>query len=118
MSSSELTTLAAALDATPSDTFMRWDGSLPVYAPILDQWTSALSERGYGGASPFYDRLLSRDAPPLNPENIATADADALVGYATFILRGERFCYGHIGGCHAQGLLAAVARRFAEIESA
>lgn len=117
MSSADLRALADALDATPPERFTRWDDGLPTYAAILDHWRVAVTERGVGGASPFYDRLLARQAPPLAQDTVAVADADALVGYATFILRGERFCDGHIGACHKGGLLAAVARRFAELGS-
>jgi hypothetical protein len=118
MPPADLNTLALELEATPPEAFLRWDGPVPAYAPILDRWSAAVSERGYGEPSPFYNHLLSREAPPLNRENIASADAEMLIGYATFILRGEHLCYGHIGECHTQGLLAAVTRRFAELESA
>lgn len=117
MSSADLRLLADELDATGTEAFMTWDGGFPVYAPILDRWCAAMSERGYDRASQFYDRLLAREAPPLSQETIATADTESLRGYAILIFRGERFCDGHIGGCHSQGLLAALARRFAEIEA-
>ena len=115
----DLTALAHELDATPPEVFARWEKDFPLYAPVLDRWKAAMAERQRlnDQNGEFYSRLLAREAPPLNLENIANADLQATAGYATFIQRGERFCDGHIGACHERGLLAAVARRFAELEA-
>ena len=118
----DLTRLADELDATAPEDFARYVGSgtglqFPIYAPLFELWEAALKEKGLGRRSEYYDRLLSGTAPRLSKTSIAAADLEALVGYATFVVRGERFCDGHIAACHKQGLLASIVRRLAELET-
>lgn len=115
-----LRNLAARLAATSGAAFASWDspaGQLPypTYAPIEAEWRRALTELGAIHPSPAYDRILSGEVKPATIETIRTADRDELDGYATHIVRSERFCDGSIAGSHADGLLAALLLRYAEL---
>ncbi len=121
---SELLTLADELDATTDEQFVTWERTgtgftYAKYAPVFHAWERALGAIGLGGPSDVYDRMLKGERIP-NPslETIATADQATLLGYATYIVRSEKFSEGHIAACHRRGYLAAIVRRLALLENA
>ena len=119
---SDLLTLADELDATFDEQFVTWERTgtgftYAKYAPVFHAWERALGAIGLGGPSDVYDRMLKGERIP-NPslETIAAADQGTLLGYATYIVRSEKFSEGHIAACHRRGYLAAVLRRLAQLE--
>jgi len=121
---SALLELADELDATTDEQFVTWERtgtgfSYAKYAPVFHAWERALGAIGLGGPSDIYDRMLKGE-PIANPsiETIATADQATLLGYATYIVRSEKFSEGHIAACHRRGYLAAIVRRLAQLENA
>ncbi|MDZ4059620.1 MAG: DUF6508 domain-containing protein [Brevundimonas sp.] len=108
--------MADRLDALPPDEFMRWANGLPHYSQLADDWTSALKSLGALRGSKVYDDILQGKHPQPTVSAIEAADRASLVGYATYLWRGEKFSYGFLGGRHADGSLSAVLRRFAELE--
>ena len=121
---SALLELADELDATTDEQFVTWERtgtgfSYAKYAPVFHAWERALGAIGLGGPSDIYDRMLKGERIP-NPsiETIATADQVTLLGYATYIVRSEKFSEGHIAACHRRGYLAAIVRRLAQLENA
>ncbi len=121
---STLLELADELDATTDEQFVTWERtgtgfSYAKYAPVFHAWERALGAIGLGGPSDVYDRMLKGERIP-NPsiETIATADQATLLGYATYIVRSEKFSEGHIAACHRRGYLAAIVRRLAQLENA
>ena len=119
---SDLLTLADELDATTDEQFVTWERTgtgftYAKYAPVFHAWERALGAIGLGGPSDVYDRMLKGERIP-NPslETIAAADQATLLGYATYIVRSERFSEGHIASCHRKGYLAAIVRRLTELE--
>jgi len=121
---SALLELADELDATTDEQFVTWERtgtgfSYAKYAPVFHAWERALGAIGLGGPSDIYDRMLKGERIP-NPsiETIATADQATLLGYATYIVRSEKFSEGHIAACHRRGYLAAIVRRLAQLENA
>ena len=121
---SALLELADELDATTDEQFVTWERtgtgfSYAKYAPVFHAWERALGTIGLGGPSDIYDRMLKGERIP-NPsvETIATADQATLLGYATYIVRSEKFSEGHIAACHRRGYLAAIVRRLAQLENA
>ena len=111
----ELRALADQLDATLPERFISWADGVPHYSPLLDQWTQAVRSLGALRGSQVYDDILQGKHPRPTARTIATADKRSLIGYATYLWRGEKFCYGFYAGCHADGSLSAVLRRFAEL---
>ena len=116
--------LADELDATTDEQFVTWERtgtgfSYAKYAPVFHAWERALGAIGLGGPSDIYDRMLKGERIP-NPsiETIATADQATLLGYATYIVRSEKFSEGHIAACHRRGYLAAIVRRLAQLDNA
>jgi hypothetical protein len=113
--------LAARLDVTSADAFARWRDEAgaalpgPLYAPIEGEWRSAMNALEAIRPNPAYDRILEGDLAPATPESVAVADRETLDGFTTHIVRSERFCYGAVGSAHERGLLAAVARRHADL---
>ncbi|WP_292043588.1 MULTISPECIES: DUF6508 domain-containing protein [unclassified Brevundimonas] len=121
---SALLELADELDATTDEQFVTWERtgtgfSYAKYAPVFHAWERALGAIGLGGPSDIYDRMLKGERIP-NPsiETIATADQATLLGYATYIVRSEKFSEGHFAACHRRGYLAAIVRRLAQLENA
>ena len=121
---SALLELADELDATTDEQFVTWERtgtgfSYAKYAPVFHAWERALGAIGLGGPSDIYDRMLKGERIP-NPsiETIATADQATLLGYATYIVRSEKFSEGHIAACHRRGYLATIVRRLAQLENA
>ncbi|WP_312127909.1 DUF6508 domain-containing protein [Brevundimonas sp.] len=121
---STLLELADELDATTDEQFVTWERtgtgfSYAKYAPVFHAWERALGAIGLGGPSDIYDRMLKGERI-LNPsiETIAAADQATLLGYATYIVRSEKFSEGHIAACHRRGYLAAIVRRLAQLENA
>lgn len=121
---SALLQLADELDATTDEQFVTWERtgtgfSYAKYAPVFHAWERALGAIGLGGPSDVYNRMLKGERIP-NPsiETIATADQATLLGYATYIVRSEKFSEGHIAACHRRGYLAAIVRRLAQLENA
>ena len=121
---SDLLTLADELDATTDEQFVTWERTgtgftYAKYAPVFHAWERALGAIGLGGPSAVYDRMLKGERIP-NPslETIAAADQATLLGYATYIVRSEKFSEGHIAACHRKGYLAAIVRRLAQLENA
>lgn len=121
---SALLQLADELDATTDDQFITWEKTgtgftYAKYAPVFHAWERALGAIGLGGPSDLYDRMLKGERVP-NPslETIANADQTTLLGYATYIVRSEKFSEGHIAACHRKGFLAAIVRRLAQLENA
>jgi len=121
---SALLQLADELDATTDDQFVTWEKTgtgftYAKYAPVFHAWERALGAIGLGGPSDLYDRMLKGERVP-NPslETIAYADQTTLLGYATYIVRSEKFSEGHIAACHRKGFLAAIVRRLAQLENA
>ncbi|WP_409018524.1 DUF6508 domain-containing protein [Brevundimonas vesicularis] len=121
---SALLQLADELDATTDEQFVTWERtgtgfSYAKYGPAFHAWERALGAIGLGGPSDVYDRMLKGERIP-NPslETIAAADQAILLGYATYIVRSERFSEGHIAACHRRGYLAAILRRLAQLEGA
>ncbi|WP_297799687.1 DUF6508 domain-containing protein [uncultured Brevundimonas sp.] len=121
---SDLLTLADQLDATTDEQFVTWERTgtgftYAKYAPVFHAWERALGAIGLGGPSDVYDRMLKGERIP-NPslETIAAADQATLLGYATYIVRSEKFSEGHIAACHRKGYLAAIVRRLAQLENA
>lgn len=119
---SDLLQLADELDATTDENFVTWERTgtgftYAKYAPVFHAWERALGAIGLGGPSDVYGRMLKgeRIANP-SIETIATADQATLLGYATYIVRSEKFSEGHIAACHRRGYLAAVLRRLAQLE--
>lgn len=118
-----LTLLAEELEATTDDQFITWEKTgtgftYAKYGPAFHAWERALGAIGLGGPSDVYDRLLKGEAPNPSLETIAAADQATLLGYATYVVRSERFSEGHIASCHRKGYLAAIIRRLAELEKA
>ena len=116
-----LETVAARLDATPVAEFAQWsrDGAAlphPIYAPIEGEWRDLVGAFGAPRPSAVYDAILKNEMPAPTTESIAAADHEHLVGYVTFIIRGERFCDGHIAGAQEGGLLSGILRRFAALD--
>ncbi|WP_292050944.1 MULTISPECIES: DUF6508 domain-containing protein [unclassified Brevundimonas] len=121
---SDLLTLADELDATTDEQFVTGERTgtgftYAKYAPVFHAWERALGAIGLGGPSDVYDRMLKGERIP-NPslETIASADQATLLGYATYIVRSEKFSEGHIAACHRKGYLAAIVRRLAQLENA
>ncbi len=116
-----LTLLADELGATADEQFVTWEKtgtgfSYAKYGPAFHAWERALGAIGLGGPSDVYDRLLKGEVANPAVKSIATADQATLLGYATYIVRSERFSEGHIASCHRKGYLAAIVRRLAELE--
>jgi len=121
--SAQLGDLADRLDATPPSLFATWtspDGTpagFPTYHPVEAQWRDAVTHAGLLVPNPVYDGILAGDISRPTVENVRVAGLPELRGYATYIVRGERFSDGHIGACHKQGLLAALVRRLADLDA-
>ena len=121
---SALLELADDLDATTDEQFVTWERtgtgfSYAKYSPVFHAWERVLAAIGLGGPSDVYDRMLKGERiPNLSLETIATADQATLLGYATYIVRSEKFSEGHIAACHRRGYLAAIVRRLAQLENA
>jgi hypothetical protein len=113
----KLRALADQLDAAPPEHFISWADGVPHYSPLLDQWTHAARSLGALRGSPVYGDILEGKHPRPTARAIATADKRSLIGYATYLFRGEKFCYGFHAGCHADGSLSAVLRRFADLKA-
>lgn len=118
-----LTLLAEELGATTDEQFVTWEKTgtgftYAKYGPAFHAWERALASIGLGGPSDVYDRLLKGEIANPALETIADADQATLLGYATYIVRSERFSEGHIASCHRKGYLAAIIRRLAELEQA
>jgi|GEM_PF-1099917 len=119
-----LTQLADQLDATPDETFVTWERTgtgfaYAKYNPIFYAWERALGAIGLGGPSDLYDRMLKgAPIPSLSLDTIATADEATLLGYATYIVRSEKFSEGHVAACHRRGYLAAILRRLNQLDEA
>lgn len=118
-----LTLLADELGATTDEQFVTWEKTgtgftYAKYGPTFHAWERALGAIGLGGPSDVYDRLLKGEVPNPSLETIATANQATLLGYATYIVRSERFSEGHIASCHRKGYLAAIVRRLAELDKA
>ena len=115
--------IAEKLDATPSAAFATWTtpagtpAAFPTYHPVEAEWREAVDSAGLLEPNPVYDDILAAKAPPPTVERIRGADLPTLKGYATYVVRGERFSDGHIGACHERGLLAAIARRLASLDA-
>jgi len=118
-----LTLLADELDATTDEQFVTWEKTgtgftYAKYGPAFHAWERALASIGLGGPSDVYERLLKGEIANPALETIADADQATLLGYATYIVRSERFSEGHIASCHRKGYLVAIIRRLAELEQA
>ena len=117
-----LNALADKLDTIPSAAFATWttpDGTpaaFPTYHPVEAEWREAVDSAGLLAPNPAYEDILAAKAPPPTVESIGGADLPTLKGYATYVVRGERFSDGHIGACHERGLLAAIVRRLANLD--
>ena len=116
-----LTLLADELDATTDEQFVTWEKTgtgftYAKYGPAFHAWERAMAAIGLGGPSDIYDRLLKGEVANPSLETIAAADQATLLGYATYIVRSERFSEGHIASCHRKGYLAAIVRRLTELE--
>jgi len=114
--------LANELDATSDEQFVTFERTgtgftYAKYAPVFHAWERALGTIGLGGPSRFYDRMLKGEVPALSTDTLSTADRDALLGYATYIVRREQFSEGHIATCHSRGYLAAIVRRLAQLDN-
>ena len=118
-----LTDLADELDATTVEQFVTWEKTgtgftYAKYGAVFHAWERALGAIGLGGPSDVYDRMLKGERiPSPSIETIATADLATLLGYATYIVRSEKFSEGHIAACHRRGYLAAIVRRQAQLEN-
>lgn len=109
--------LAEAFDAlTDEDRDVQWGGgqvqpngvqhvAFPLYSKPLQRAVDALS--GVGAVTPEH-RWMGVPMPEPPPEGQLLSPADA-VRAATAIVRGERFCDGHIEESVKNGLLDAVA---------
>ena len=121
---SDLLQLAAELDATTDDEFVTWERtgtgfSYAKYHPVFHAWERALGAIGLGGPSAFYDAMLKGESVPSpSLDTIAAGDLATLLGYATYIVRSEKFSEGHIAACHRKGFLAAILRRQAQLDKA
>ena len=118
-----LTLLAEELDATTDEQFVVWKKTgtgftYAKYGPAFHAWERALGAIGLGGPSDVYDHLLKGITPNPSLETIAAADQATLLGYATYIVRSEKFSEGHIASCHRKGYLAAIIRRLSELDQA
>ncbi|WP_406851667.1 DUF6508 domain-containing protein [Brevundimonas sp. BH3] len=114
--------LADELAATTDEQFVTWEKTgtgftYAKYGPAFHAWERALGAIGLGGPSDVYDRLLKGEVANPSLETIATADQATLLGYATYIVRSERFSEGHIASCHRKGYLAAIVRRLAQLDN-
>ena len=114
--------LADELVATTDEQFVTWEKTgtgftYAKYGPAFHAWERALGAIGLGGPSDVYDRLLKGEVANPSLETIATADQATLLGYATYIVRSERFSEGHIASCHRKGYLAAIVRRLAQLDN-
>lgn len=114
--------LADELAATTDEQFVTWEKTgtgftYAKYGPAFHAWERALGAIGLGGPSDVYDRLLKGEVTNPSLETIATADQATLLGYATYIVRSERFSEGHIASCHRKGYLAAIVRRLAQLDN-
>ncbi|HET9380113.1 MAG TPA: DUF6508 domain-containing protein [Streptomyces sp.] len=109
--------LAEAFDAlTDEDRDVKWGGgqqqpngarhvAFPLYSKPLQRAVSALS--GVGAVTPEHHwTAVPMPQPPPAGQTLAPADA---VRAATAIVRGERFCDGHIAESVEDGLFDAVA---------
>jgi hypothetical protein len=120
--SATLEQLATELEATPDEQFVTWERTgtgftYAKYSPVFHAWERALGAIGLGGPSDVYDRMLKGErVPALSLETIATADQASLLGYATYIVRSEKFSEGHVAACHRRGYLAAILRRQTQLE--
>lgn len=121
---SDLLQLAEELDATTDEQFITWERTgtgftYAKYSPVFHAWERALGAIGLGGPSAVYDRMLKGEPVP-NPslDTIATADRATLLGYATYIVRSEKFSEGHVAACHRKGFLAAILRRLTQLDNA
>lgn len=119
-----LSQLADELDATSDENFVMWERtgtgfSYAKYTPVFYAWERALGTIGLGGPSDLYDRMLKGEKVP-NPslDTIAAADQATLLGFATYIVRSEKFSEGHIAACQRKGYLAAILRRLDQLDNA
>lgn len=116
--------LADELDATTDEQFVTWERtgtgfSYAKYSPAFHAWERALGAIGLGGPSDLYDRIVKGERiPSPSLETIASADLATLLGYATYIVRSEKFSEGHIATCHRRGYLAAILRRLVQLDNA
>ena len=117
-----LNALAEKLDTIPPAAFATWttpDGgpaTFPTYHPVEAEWREAVDSAGLLAPNPAYEDILAAKAPPPTVESIRGADLPTLKGYATYVVRGERFSDGQIGACHERGLLAAIVRRLSNLD--
>lgn len=84
----------------------------PEYPPLVRQFIH------YVGHSPWnafdYD-LHAAGERIRDPQAIATATLRDVRHMLTYVLRGERFCDGHVGACIASGQVGAILRRVAQL---
>lgn len=122
----KLEAIAARLDAIAPEAFASWTAAeakpggdlhlpFPRYDKLEQEWREAVANFGGGSPSPIYDEILQGQRPRPDVEAVSIAALDELAGIATFIIRGERFCDGHIGAAHEAGLLSAILRRYAAL---
>jgi len=117
LSAKDLRALADQIDATPADAFMHWADGVPQYAPVLDRWMQAVKGLGAPRPSKVYDDILAGAHDRPTPDTITSADKKTLIGYATFVIRGERFSYGLLAERQKDGTLGAILRRFADLKA-
>jgi hypothetical protein len=118
-----LEALAQKLDAISPEQFAGWteiskspSGDLvlpyPRYDALEEAWRAAVANFGGGDPSSVYDAILKGERSRPTLDAIKVANPEELKGFATFIIRGERFCDGHIAAAHKGGLLSSVLRRY------
>ena len=117
LSAKDLRALADEIDATPAEAFMHWADGVPQYAPVLDRWMQAVKAFGAPQPSKVYEDILAGTHDRPTASLIATADRKTLIGYATFVIRGERFSYGLLAERQKDGVLPAILRRIADLKT-
>ncbi len=117
LSPKALRALADQIDATPAEAFMHWADGVPQYAPVLDRWMQAVKGLGAPRPSKVYDAILAGSHDRPTADTIAAADKKTLIGYATFVIRAERFAYGVLAERQRDGTLGAILRRFADLKA-
>ncbi len=82
---------------------------------LISQWEQALYERNIitsYGEDGWFDRMHAFSA---EPDSLASADLLTIRKVLTTIVRGERFCDGHIQGMFSNGVAQAAMARLSKL---
>ena len=89
------------------------------YSDLVGAWERALYEHNliydYLGTPEWYERYAAIGE---DPALLASADLTTICTVLSTVMRGERFCDGHIAGMFEAGVVHAAMARLGELEGA